>query len=86
MSKTRITTDVLLFLALFIAPWWIVGLGALTAVAAFDFTEIILLAFLYDLLYAAPLWSLHVPFFLTLLSCMLYGVATLIKSYTRFNG
>ena len=86
MQYLRTSTDILLFVALFIAPWWIVALGALAAAFAFDFPELIILAFLYDLMYAASAHSAwQVPFLLTISACLVYGILTLLKSYTLLN-
>lgn len=84
MERLRLSTDILLLVAIFIAPWWLLAFGALTAAVAFDFKELIIFAFLYDLLYAVPfpLFSFNVPFLLTCLACILYGILTLLKSYT----
>lgn len=85
MTK-RIVADILLMIAAFLLPWWIVLLCAAALSLVFNrFFELLLVAFLMDLLYAVPLQRFGgFEFVLSLASVPLYFIFSFIKSRMRF--
>ena len=82
----RAVTDAGLLLAVFFLPWWTALLFALVPFFAFKrFIELVLAAFLMDLLYGIRLPRFGgFEFMLSLLAILLYVAGSFLKRRMRF--
>jgi hypothetical protein len=83
---SRIVIDILLFLALFMVPWWFVLVLAGIAVLYFDsFFEIIFLGFAIDSLYNASIPQYYaVEFVVTIIAMILFLTIEIVKRRLRW--
>ncbi len=81
----RVSADLLLLMAAFFLPWWVVLLYGVGLFFVFDrFFELFFVAFLMDLIYAVPLPRFgRFEFVLSLGSVLLYFILTVIKRRMR---
>ena len=82
----RITIDIILFLSLFIMPWWVSYAIAIVGIFFFaDFYEIIALGFIIDIVYGTPnTLFFGIQFANTLSAVLLFAAVTFIKNRMRF--
>lgn len=84
MLNPRLPVDLLLALGLTFLPWWLIATLALGAALVFPhYLELILLALMYDLIYAVAGESRLITFELTLMAVSAYAILHLLKRYTR---
>ncbi len=88
MNKTllRISLDTIIFLSLFIFPWWV---GMFLAVVGIlflsNFYEIFLVGYLLDILYGTSVKEFYgIWFVFTLLSIVIYIITERLKKSIRF--
>lgn len=82
----RVGVDALLLLGAFLLPWWLVLFSACVMVFVFgNFFELLLVAFLIDLLYGSPLpYFFNSSFILSIGAAVSYVVLSVIKTHIRF--
>lgn len=84
-AARRIIIDALIFLGIFVAPLWTVGLTAALCVFIFEnFYEIVIAAILVDALYGIPTSLFATPFIYTLSAALLFIAINLLKRHLRF--
>ncbi|OHB24793.1 MAG: hypothetical protein A2542_03685 [Parcubacteria group bacterium RIFOXYD2_FULL_52_8] len=76
----------MLLFALLTTPWWLWSILSVAAAAYFSrYYELILLAVLYDLLYAPQTSLFPAPLLLSISACVVYGILCFLKRYTRVH-
>lgn len=83
--RTRIILDALLFLGVFVAPLWLVAVGAVICLFVFEnFYEIIFLGMIADGLFGLPTRYVSVPVVYTIFGSVLFITRSLLKRHLKF--
>ena len=87
MKRERIFVDIILFASMFIFPWWIPAIiSIVAAILLQNFLEIIVLAALYDFMYASSMGILGgLQFPVTIAACIVYIALSVLKKYTLID-
>ena len=82
----RITAGILLFFAVFVAPWWVVGIIAVIGAIRFgSYYELVIAAFVMDVLYSKSsglFWG--TPFLFTVVGVLIFLGAEFVRVRVRF--
>jgi hypothetical protein len=86
MKLLRISIDCILIIAAFITPWWFVFIvGAILLFVFKTYYEFIVLGFIIDTLYNAPIAHFsNVQFIVTMSAIILVFISSSIKARLRF--
>ena len=83
--NTRIILDILLFVAVFIVPPWLVLLVASLCLFLFkDFYEIIFLGIIMDFLFGVPTQFFVFPVIYTLLASIIFLIRISLRNHLTF--
>lgn len=87
MNGPRIIIDCVLFLSIFFLPWWVtLSLALITLFFIPQFIEFVIVGFILDILYSAPLgrfFNFH--FVLTLATLGMFLFAGWVKTRLRWS-
>jgi hypothetical protein len=85
MIITRIIFDILLFLSVFLLPWWLAILFGLFLIFKFNnFYEFIFLCLLIDSLYGKQIQFLDSYFIFTLVGLLIFIIINKLKQNLRY--
>jgi hypothetical protein len=82
---TRVILDTLLFLGVFVAPLWLVAIGAIVCLFLFEnFYEIIILGIIMDGLYGLSVRFSVIPAIYTVFATVLFIMRNFLKKHLSF--
>ncbi len=81
----RVFLDTILLLGIFVAPLWLVFLGAIVCLFRFEnFYEIVLIGVIIDSVYGLPTSFFSVPIIYTLFASTLFIIRQVLKKHLVF--
>jgi predicted anti-sigma-YlaC factor YlaD len=86
MNGKRMLADIIIFIAAFTAPWWIVFILAGMCLFIFEeYYEILFVGFIIDSLYGVKLTWLTLPSVYLLIAAILFIIMNILKRRLKFD-
>ncbi|MBI5138402.1 MAG: hypothetical protein HZA95_01220 [Candidatus Vogelbacteria bacterium] len=87
VNKERIIVDIIIVVSIFVFPWWFAALiSVFAAIFLKNFLDIIVMAVVYDLLYASSLGIFGgLQFPTTIAASIVYIALSVLKKYTLID-